>query len=91
MRIRAKKHLWNDIPDGRGRLLALRTIIGYSNFIIYIAALTMIPLFLAVIIHNLAPFWTSLLAYFINKEPIIKFEYAALLICFICVIGVAVP
>jgi drug/metabolite transporter (DMT)-like permease len=70
-------------------LVVLRTIVGTSNFLLSIIVLTMVPLYLAVILNRLAPFWTSLLANWIRNEPIFLIEYFAMAFCFICVIGIA--
>jgi drug/metabolite transporter (DMT)-like permease len=48
-----------------------------------------LPLGLTYVLFNMAPFWASLLGYWINHEPIIKQEYLAMFICFVCVIGMA--
>ena len=66
----------------------LRTFLGSMNFMLAIWVLTMVPLYLAIILNNLAPFWTSLLANWIRGEPIYLLEYGAMIICFLCVIGI---
>ena len=48
---------------------------------------TMMPLALLVIVINLSPFWTSLIAYWVHREPISKLEYMAMFICFFGVVG----
>jgi len=50
----------------------------------------MVPMYISVILFNLAPFWTSLLAFWINGEPIVKLEYVAMAICFLCIIGMTI-
>ena len=50
----------------------------------------MVPMYIAVILFNLAPFWTSLLAHWINDEPIVKLEYLAMAICFACIVGMTI-
>ena len=69
-------------------LIFLRTILGTANFMLSIWVLTMVPLSIVIILTNLAPFWTSVLGYYINKEPIIKYEYLAMAICFTCVVAI---
>ena len=66
--------------------MCLRSFFGVGNFALYIWSLNMIPLALATILFNLAPFWTSLLAYFVNGEAIFPVEYAAMAICFSLVV-----
>jgi drug/metabolite transporter (DMT)-like permease len=41
------------------------------------------------IIFQTNPFWTSILAYFINKERIAPFEYIAMVLCFCGVMSIA--
>jgi drug/metabolite transporter (DMT)-like permease len=50
----------------------------------------MIPLALATIIFNLAPFWTSILGYFVLGDPIYKIEFVAMAICLALVIYMTV-
>ena len=69
-------------------LIFIRTVVGTANFCLSIYVLTMVPLSIVIILTNLAPFWASVLGYWINKEPIIKVEYAAMAICFSCVVGI---
>ena len=47
----------------------------------------MIPLAYATILFNLAPFWTSILAYFINGEQIYKLEFVAMTVTLGCIIA----
>ena len=42
---------------------------------------------MSAVVINLAPFWTAVLAYFINKEAITIFEIVSMLVCFMCVVG----
>ena len=62
--------------------VCLRSAFGVGTFILYNWGLTMVPLALCVILFNLAPFWTSLLAKLVNDEHIFKLEYLAMIICF---------
>ena len=66
--------------------MCCRSLFGVGNFVLYIWVMKMIPLALATILFNLAPFWTSLLGYFINGENIYVFEYIAMGICLILVV-----
>jgi drug/metabolite transporter (DMT)-like permease len=49
----------------------------------------LIPLSLHIILWQTSPFWTVVLAYFINKEPIQKIEYLAMSLCFAGVVAIA--
>jgi drug/metabolite transporter (DMT)-like permease len=46
----------------------------------------MIPIALATILFNLAPFWTSFMGYFINGERIYMFQYFAMAICLVLIV-----
>ena len=76
------------IPTDKMKLIFYRTILGTANFMLSIWVLTMVPLSIVIILTNLAPFWTSILGYMINSEPIIKIEYLAMAICFSCVVAI---
>jgi drug/metabolite transporter (DMT)-like permease len=41
------------------------------------------------IIFQTGPFWTSILGYLVNKEPILRFEYVAMTICFCGVLAIS--
>ena len=86
----SKKSPCNDLPQGKPPLLLLRICLAISNFMLYNLALTMIPLALATIIFNLAPFWTSILGYFVLGDPIYKIEFVAMAICLALVIYMTV-
>ena len=91
IRVKANKTLYSSIPEGRFKLVILRQILGLMNFTFFIGSLNYIPLFLVVIIHSLAPFWTTILAQVINKEKVMKIEYLCMSLCFICVLGITLP
>jgi len=66
--------------------MCARSFFGVTDFVLYIWGVSLVPLALATILFNLAPFWTSILAYFINGEKIYPLEYLAMGICFSLVI-----
>jgi drug/metabolite transporter (DMT)-like permease len=51
-------------------------------------AILYIPLALASIIFNLFPFWTSILAHCVRGDAIFKLEIVAMILCFLCVVGI---
>ena len=59
-----------------------RATLGQACFACFVMVLAMIPLYLAMILLQTSPFWAGILGYFINKEPIEKFEYVAMILCF---------
>ena len=67
-----------------------RSFFGVGTFILYTWSLENIPIALASILFNLAPFWTSILAFFLNDEKIFAVEYFAMGICFSLIICLTV-
>jgi drug/metabolite transporter (DMT)-like permease len=51
-------------------------------------AVLFIPLMLELVILQTSPFWTSILALLINKERVERFEYIAMAIGFLGVVGI---
>jgi drug/metabolite transporter (DMT)-like permease len=82
----AKKNPFKNI-DGSKCLLFMRSFFGLTNFAMYTVGLLFLPLALNTVLYNMAPFWASLLGLWINREPIIKLEYLAMGVCFVCVVG----
>ena len=50
--------------------------------------LRLVPLMVMSLIGNLAPFWTSIMGHFINKENMLCVEVMAMVFCFLCIIGI---
>ena len=73
--------------DGQRALtMCLRSLFGVLNFVLYIWVTKMIPIALATILFNLAPFWTSFMGYFINGEKIYIFQYFAMAVCLVLIV-----
>jgi len=83
-----KKHPVKDVPEGRYPLVFLRGFLGTINFIFYMWAMTLLPMYLAVILNNLSPFWASVLGTAVNGDRFYMLEFLAMAICFACVIGI---
>ena len=66
----------------RKRLL-LRAFLGFTVTLVTNACLTLIPFSLLVIIFQTSPFWTSLLSYKFNNEPLYAVEVLGMTLCFI--------
>ena len=66
--------------------MCLRSLFGVLNFVLYIWVTKMIPIALATILFNLAPFWTSFMGYFINGEQIYMFQYFAMAVCLVLIV-----
>lgn len=75
--------------NSMGYWIAARCIIGQTCFVMFTYSLTMIPLSISMLLFQTAPFWTSILGYFINREPIQRIEYVAMILCFIGVAAIA--
>ena len=82
----AKQHPCKDLPINNKWIVVLRSFFGVMAFLTYNVALTLLPLAFVVILNNLAPFWTALLAHWFNKEPIFLLEYLSMFICLILII-----
>jgi drug/metabolite transporter (DMT)-like permease len=68
--IKEGKMPFRDEPEGSMKYLIIRPIFGITQVTLFMWSTTFIPLALAIIVINLRPFWTSILAYLINKEPL---------------------
>jgi drug/metabolite transporter (DMT)-like permease len=64
----------------------LRGLLGNSSYILYVYALTLLSIGLVTVLLQTSPFWACVLAYLINREPILKIDLAGMGICFVCVI-----
>jgi drug/metabolite transporter (DMT)-like permease len=69
----SQKHPWNDIPSGKFKIVFVRNILGLLSFGLWIWAVQMAPLGLVVILVYTNPFWSTLMGFWFNKEPILKF------------------
>ena len=65
--------------------LLLRAFLGYVITLLINMCLTMISFSLLVILFQTSPFWTSLLSYYYNGEPILMVEIAGMTACFVAV------
>jgi drug/metabolite transporter (DMT)-like permease len=83
----AKKVPFRDEPKGSTKFMISRLCFGITTTTFTMWAATYIPLALSAVVINLAPFWTAVLAYFINKEAITIAEIVSMLVCFLCVVG----
>lgn len=52
-------------------------------------SVSLLPLSLHMIIYQTSPFWTSILAFWLNGERIQMFEYFAMALCFLGVVAIA--
>jgi drug/metabolite transporter (DMT)-like permease len=83
----AKKVPFRDEPTGSIKFMIFRLCFGITTTAFTMWAVTYIPIALSTVVINLAPFWTAVLAFFINKEAITLVEIVCMIVCFLCVVG----
>lgn len=66
-----------------------RAVVGQCCFGFYMVSLAMNPLIIQMVIFQTSPFWAGILGLLINKEPMMRIEYIAMVICFAGVIVIA--
>ena len=66
------KHPINDVPKHLRNGLLVRTIVGLIGFNAFVYGVKILPMFIMSIINNTAPFWASILGYFILNEKVSK-------------------
>ena len=66
--------------------LFVRAVLGLVITLIINACLTMIPFSLLVILFQTSPFWTSIMGYYYNGEPLYAMEIVGMVLCFIAVL-----
>jgi len=69
--------------------LLLRGVLGNSSFMLYAYAFTLLSIGQVMVLYQTSPFWVCILAYLINREPILKIDQAGMAVCFLCVIVIS--
>jgi drug/metabolite transporter (DMT)-like permease len=72
---------FTDVPKKMRASLASRSFLGAGGMFFYLFSFYYLPLSHIIVIFHLYPIVSSFFAYFLNGEPISKFEIAAFLIC----------
>lgn len=67
----------------------VRSFLGLITYTTLLMGVMLLPIFLANIVLNTAPFWTSLLAYVVLGEEVKKVEIICMIGCFVGVIVLA--
>ena len=67
----------------------VRTLTGQANFVLLNIAAPLAPLALIMVFWQTAPFWVSVVAFFILRERIFPLEILGMVICFTGVIVIA--
>ena len=76
-------------PWERKGTLALRSVMGHLSFTLINLAVPLAPLTLIMVVFQTNPFWITLIAFCILREPIVHFEFIGILLCFGAVILIA--
>ena len=74
--------------DKKGYLI-VRTLAGQANFVLLNIAAPLAPLALIMVFWQTTPFWVSIVAFFLLREPVIPLEILGMVICFTGVIVIA--
>ena len=89
-------NVWH-LPESKSKnewikLLVIRSIAGHACFITFQYSFLFAPVSVLIIIFQTNPFYTSILAYFVNGEVLLRYELFGMMLCFIgiCVLGNAV-
>jgi len=77
------------MAPGTFKFVIIRAVLGSTEFILWCWALLLLPMSYLSILSELAPFWGSLLGWYMNGEPVRCIEICAMFLCFGCVIGIA--
>ena len=77
------------LPSDRRAIMLGRVICGVSVSLLINASLELIPFSLLIILYQTNPFWTSVLSFFFNNEPILPVELIGMILCFVAVVVIA--
>lgn len=70
--------------------IVLRAVVGNSCFVMINYSLTINSMSIQSILFQTNPFWTSIMAVFLLRESVMMYEYVAMGICFLGVVGIAI-
>ena len=74
------------LPENKRSVMLGRAIFGLCVSLLINWSLELIPFSVLVILFQTNPFWTSILSFFVNAEPIFAIELVGMIICFFCVV-----
>lgn len=69
--------------------LVIRSFLGLITYTSLLVGVMLLPIFIANIVLNTAPFWTSLLAWCFLGEPVMNMEIICMVGCFVGVVIIA--
>ena len=70
--------------------IVLRAVVGNTCFVMINYSLTLNSMSIQSILFQTNPFWTSIMAVFLLRENVKLYEYIAMGICFLGVVGIAI-
>ena len=76
-------------PKGKECHIIFRSLMGHTSFTSFNLAVPFAPLSLIMILFNTSPFFMSIIAFCLLKEPIICVEIVGMFVCFGAVIAIA--
>lgn len=87
--VKAKKVAVRKVTKRQLFWIVSRAIVGNSCFVLINYSLTINSMSIQSILYQTNPFWTSIMAVFLLRESVALYEYAAMGVCFLGVIGIA--
>lgn len=88
--VKANKVDVRDVTKTQLMWIVARAVVGNSCFCAINYSLTINSMSIQSILFQTNPFWTSIMAVFLLKENVKAYEYVAMGICFLGVIGIAI-
>ena len=80
---------WITLPSDKRAIVVARGMTGVVTVLLINWSLELIPFSLMVILFQTTPFWTSVLSFFVNKEPIFPVDLVGMILCFVAVLIIA--
>ena len=80
---------WITLPSDKRAIVVARGMTGVVTVLLINWSLELIPFSLMVILFQTTPFWTSVLSFFVNKEPIFPVDLVGMILCFVAVFIIA--
>ena len=77
-----KKHVLNEVKKGQRMIVLIRSIVGLIGFTSLLLGLQHLPIYVTTILMNTAPFWVTILSYFILKSKVTTKDLLLIVGCF---------
>ena len=82
----ARINPWKEFPWAKKHYLLLRGLSGHGFYTMMALAVMMAPISVVTVLQNTSPFWISIVAYFLLREPIYRHEIIGTVVCFASVL-----